>query len=60
MSILTHRIAEPLLEFGHGQQMEAPKMGSSSSGRSKAPMAAPRCAWASSGRRAASAYPAAG
>ena len=27
MSILTHRIAEPLLEFGHGQQMEAPKDG---------------------------------
>lgn len=27
MSIFTHRIPEPLLEFGHGQKMEAPKDG---------------------------------
>jgi hypothetical protein len=41
MSILTHRIAEPLLEFGHGQQMEAPKDGLFLFGPLEGPDAAP-------------------
>lgn len=48
MSIATHRIREPLLKFGHGQQMEAPKDGFFLFGPLEGPDGRSQCGWASS------------